>query len=90
MELQRRIGPVLAVLLAGAAAHAKEPEAAALYRAMTPLGAVHFVRCWHLERDYYELRRRIAETGVVWRRQELEQRWEDIRDARRETCLLGW
>ena len=55
-----------------------------------PRGHVHFSRCWQLEHDYYALRRDIAQTGVVWRRQELEQRWEKVRDQRREACLMGW
>ena len=55
-----------------------------------PRGHPHFTRCWQLEHDYYALRRRIAETGVVWRRQQLELQWEEVRDARREACLMGW
>ncbi|HYM72918.1 MAG TPA: hypothetical protein VET89_08050 [Stellaceae bacterium] len=31
----------------------------------------HLIRCWHVEHGYYELHRRIAETGIVWRRQEI-------------------
>ena len=85
---------LLAVLLMAPLAIAAESgtlsEAELLYRRMIPRGEAHFARCWHLEHDYYELRRRIAETGVVWRRQELERQWEDIRDRRRETCLMGW
>jgi hypothetical protein len=55
-----------------------------------PLGHEHLRRCWHLEHDYYALREQIAHIGVVWRRQRLEQQWEDVRDRRRETCLMGW
>ena len=55
-----------------------------------PLGQNHFRRCWQLEHDYYALRDEIAHTALVWRRQELEQRWEEVRDRRRETCLMGW
>jgi hypothetical protein len=55
-----------------------------------PRGQQHFRRCWQLEHDYYALRERIAQTGVVWRRQELELQWEETRDRRRESCLMGW
>ena len=55
-----------------------------------PKGHAHFSRCWQLEHDYYALRQEIAETPVVWRRQQLELRWEEVRDARRESCLMGW
>ena len=85
---------LLAVSLVAARPAAAESgtlsEAELLYRRMIPRGEAHFTRCWHLEHDYYELRSWIAETGVVWRRQELERQWEDIRDRRRETCLMGW
>ena len=55
-----------------------------------PLGRQHFRLCWQLEHDYYELRERIARTGVVWRRQQLELQWEEVRDRRRELCSFGW
>jgi hypothetical protein len=55
-----------------------------------PRGHAHFSRCWRLEHDYYALREQIAHTGVVWRRQQLELQWEEVRDARRESCLMGW
>src|SRR5215469_12512999 len=55
-----------------------------------PRGHAHFSRCWRLEHDYYALREQIAHTGVVWQRQQLELQWEEVRDARRESCLMGW
>lgn len=55
-----------------------------------PRGQQHFRRCWQLEHDYYALRDEIAHTGVVWRRQQLEQLWQEVRDQRREACLAGW
>jgi len=55
-----------------------------------PRGHAHFSRCWRLEHDYYALWEQIAHTGVVWRRQQLELQWEEVRDARREACLMGW
>jgi hypothetical protein len=55
-----------------------------------PLGQRHFRRCWQLEHDYYALRAQIAHIDLVWRRQQLELQWEDVRDRRRETCLTGW
>jgi hypothetical protein len=55
-----------------------------------PRGHAHFSRCWRLEHNYYALREQIAHTGVVWRRQQLEVQWEEVRDARREACLMGW
>jgi hypothetical protein len=55
-----------------------------------PLGRQHFRHCWQLEHDYYALREQIAHTGVAWRRQQLEMRWEEVRDQRRESCLKGW
>jgi hypothetical protein len=55
-----------------------------------PHGHLHWARCWQLEHDYYALREQIAHTGVVWRRQQLELQWEQVRDQRRETCLMGW
>lgn len=58
--------------------------------ALFPRGHAHFSRCWRLEHDYYALREQIAHTGVVWQRQQLELRWEEVRDARRESCLMGW
>jgi hypothetical protein len=36
------------------------------------------------------LRVQIAQTAVVWHREQLELRWEELRDARRESCLMGW
>jgi hypothetical protein len=36
------------------------------------------------------LREQIAHTAVVWRRQQLELQWQEVRDARREFCLMGW
>jgi len=55
-----------------------------------PHGHPHWSRCWQLEHDYYALRDRIAHTGLPWRRQQLELQWEQVRDERRETCLMGW
>jgi hypothetical protein len=55
-----------------------------------PLGQKHFRRCWQLEHDYYALPGEIAHTGVIWRRQQLEQQWGEVRDQRRESCLKGW
>jgi hypothetical protein len=55
-----------------------------------PRGHAHFSRCWRLEHDYYALREQIAHTAVVWRRQQLELQWQEVRDARREFCLMGW
>src|ERR1700722_13062688 len=47
-----------------------------------PLGRTHFRRCWQLEHDYYALRDEIGHTALVWRRQELEQRWGKGRERR--------
>jgi hypothetical protein len=82
---------LLALLLAAVPAAAEEEsEALAIFHRLAPHGQFHFARCWHLEHDYYDLRRRIGETGVVWRRQELERQWAEVRDQRRELCLMGW
>jgi hypothetical protein len=74
---------------------AEPPAAFAATHAFTneelfPLGRQHFRLCWQLEHDYYDLRERIAHAGVVWRRQQLELQWEDVRDRRREACSFGW
>jgi hypothetical protein len=69
-----------------ASALADTPTDAELF----PLGRQHFRLCWQLEHDYFDLREQIAHTGLVWRRQQLELKWEDVRDRRRETCLMGW
>jgi hypothetical protein len=55
-----------------------------------PRGHAHFSRCWRLEHDYYALREQIARTAATWRRQQLELQWEEVRDARRDSCLMGW
>ena len=90
MRVHSCLFAVVAALAAPGGAHAEEADAEAIMRRLAPHGQFHLARCWHLEHDYYDLRRRIAETGVVWRRQELEEEWEAVRDARRETCLSGW
>src|SRR5215469_3824090 len=77
-------GPLLAAASAEPATH--QWTDAELF----PRGHAHFSRCWRLEHDYYALREQIAHTGVVWRRQQLELQWEEVRDARRQSCLMGW
>jgi hypothetical protein len=77
---------LLLVWVAASARAADTPSNAELF----PRGHAHFTRCWQLEHDYYALRGEIAHTGVVWRREQLEVQWQEVRDARRESCLMGW
>ena len=82
---------VVAAAGPGAAAAGADPASHQWTDAeLFPRGHAHFSRCWRLEHDYYALRDQIAHTAVVWRRQQLELQWEEVRDARREPCLLGW
>jgi hypothetical protein len=86
----------MVAMIAPAAAYADPgsghpaPDTPLTNEQLFPHGQVHWARCWRLEHDYYALRDEIAHTGVVWRRQQLELRWEEVRDRRREACLLGW
>jgi hypothetical protein len=82
-----RLSAFLVLVWVAASAHAADtPTNAELF----PRGHAHFARCWQLEHDYYALRDRITHTSVVWRREQLELQWEEVRDARRESCLMGW
>ena len=82
-----RLSVFLVLVWVAASAHAADtPTNADLF----PRGHAHFARCWQLEHDYYALRDRFAHTSVVWRREQLELQWEEVRDQRRESCLMGW
>ena len=97
MRRRRCLNAVLAAALllgtarawAGGLADRPAPDAPSDEQ-LFPRGQQHFRRCWQLEHDYYALRREIAHAGVVWHRQQLEQWWEEVRDQRRGSCLMGW
>jgi hypothetical protein len=95
--LQRRWGVVVLVAMflapVGAIAEAKPGPPAPdtpLNDELFPRGRQHFRRCWQLEHDYYALRDQMTHTGVVWRREQLAVQWEQVRDERRDSCLMGW
>ena len=88
--MPRRVLPVAAMVWVAAMSVPAKAETPLTDAELFPRGHAHFSRCWQLEHDYYALRQQIAETAVLWRRAQLELRWEEVRDARRESCLMGW